>query len=121
VVEALKLESLTQVPNDAASLRAMVDATLGPRVPRRDDAHVRRDAALLLDVLVFAALSAMGWSAELQPAAPVRFKRGDETLEPEARVAALVTGSVSARSEWADFCIAAGLADFDLGLLLEAG
>jgi rhodanese-related sulfurtransferase len=77
---------------------------------------VRRQAATLVDVLVFAALSAMGWSAQLQPAAPVRFKRGDETVEPEGQVAALLNGTAAARSAWADFCIATGLADFDLKL-----
>lgn len=120
VVQALKLKTISALPVDPPSLRAVVEGVSGRRVPRPTDTQVKQQVAVMLDVLVFAALSAMGWRPELHPAQPVRFTRGDETIEPEARVTALLAETPAARSDWADFCISTGLADFDLGLLLDA-
>jgi Zn-dependent protease with chaperone function len=119
VVAALKVTSLTELPAGSERLRSLVEEVQGRRVPRLTEVQVRRQAGVMFDVLVFAALSAMGWTTELKPAQPVRFSRGDEVLEPEALVTGLLTGTATAHDVWVDFCIRTGLADFDLALLVE--
>lgn len=100
------------LPSAIGGIRDRFAAALPPR-----EAEASTDA--IVGAALAVALARAGWTHTTELGEPHRFVRGEQVLEPFRAAAALRGGTLTEES-WRQMCADAGVADVDLGRLVDA-